>query len=261
MTVLISAHKAGSRETGQVENTRAALRAACTTATEYLEFDVQRLAGGDLVLFHNSHVEIGGRRIAVAELSLATFVEHLGEPLAYQDALQILHDADVKAHLDLKFAGVAGGRAEQIPEVQAVAMAVNTLGVGNVAVTTLEDSSVKAIRAWSATAHPELLVGLSLGRSIQGLNPWQAAKLKLSELFPGRRFRSCGANLVVVDHRLARLTVARWARRHQLPVLVWTVDKPKDVRRWLSRTDVWMITTNYPAAALLVRQQLSPSAR
>ena len=259
MTVLISAHRGGARENGATENTVGALEAACRTSVDFIEFDVQRCVDGTLVLAHDDTVQELGCRRRIDDMTFGDFERATGAALTYGAALAVIRDAGKKAHIDLKFAGsdMVGGER---PEVSAAMTAVELLGAGNCIVTTLEDSSVKAIRAWSAVSHPELLVGLSLGQSVRGLNLWEMAKLKLSELFPGRRYRACNANLVVVDYRLARLTVARWARRNRLPMLIWTVDGAKEVRRWLRRRDVWILTTNYPARALAERSQFGSQA-
>jgi glycerophosphoryl diester phosphodiesterase len=50
---------------------------------------------------------------------------------------------------------------------------------------------------------------------------------------------------------MARLS--RWTARIGVPLLVWTVDSPRLQRRLLHDHRVWMITTNWPARAIALR--------
>ena len=110
--------------------------------------------------------------------------------------------------------------------------------------------------ACTARECPQLLVGLSLGRSTSSLGPVRRLQIRVSELFPHRRLRACDANLVVANWILARLTVARYARRHDVPLLVWTVDGANELRRWIEGRDrAWLVTSNHPLLAAAVRER------
>ena len=92
------------------------------------------------------------------------------------------------------------------------------LGAGYLLVTTNEDKAVRAVRDWADAEGHELLVGLSLGRSVRGL-PWsKQVRVRVSELLPRLRYQESRANLVVAKHILARLGVAAFARRRHLPL-------------------------------------------
>jgi glycerophosphoryl diester phosphodiesterase len=176
-----------------------------------------------------------------------------------------------KAHIDLKFTSPAALYAEpgSTYEVAAVRAALAVLPANDLVVTTLEDQSVRAIRDWAdaelagaelAGAElageelADLLVGLSLGRDVRGRSRLEQLRVRSSEAFPTRRMRESRANLVVVERTLARLIVLRWAQRHQLPVLVWTVDDASDLRRLLRDRRVWLVATNFPSRALALRR-------
>jgi len=81
----------------------------------------------------------------------------------------------------------------------------------------------------------------------------EKAKTRLREIFPARRFKSCHANLVVTNKSLARLTLARFAHKRKLPLLVWTVDKDQELGFWLNNSDAWLVTTSFPKRALEIR--------
>jgi len=251
---LVSAHRGGVGEARERENTREALEAACGTACEYVEFDVQRLADGTLVLFHCDVLNVAGEAVPLGGIDLPTFREWAGHFLLYEDALRILRGRK-KAHIDLKFVSPRD-LAGTVWEIEATRRAIEIMGVDDIIVTTLEDESVRLTRAWARSEHPTLLIGLSLGRSAAGMGLGETARLRWREAFPGRRMRACDANLVVANKRLAKLTLGRYARRNRLPLLVWTVDEAKDLRYWLQPNRAWLVTTNRPADALEIRRSV-----
>jgi len=124
-------------------------------------------------------------------------------------------------------------------------------------VTTGDDRAVRAVRDWGEAQGLDLVVGLSLGRSVKRLSWLRRIDIRRSELFPHPRIRRSGANLVVAHHTLARLGVAAYARRRQLPLLVWTVDSEESLRYWLRPGRAWLVTTNHPGRALEMRSRLS----
>ena len=84
-----------------------------------------------------------------------------------------------------------------------------------------------------------------------------AVRARIGELYPTRRWRTSGANVLVAHHVLARVRLLRWARRRDVRVLVWTADAPRVVAAALRDPRVWMLTTNRPVAALAERARLA----
>ncbi|MGB0099380.1 MAG: glycerophosphodiester phosphodiesterase [Nocardioides sp.] len=206
--------------------TRSAIEHAIALEADYVEFDVQRCSDGSLVLHHDP--------IDVAPADAVPYVE----------ALDLLAGR-ARAHLDLKFQG---------GEVAAVAAAVERLGTDRLLVTTLDDDSVRRVRDWADAEGHELLVGLSLGRGLKDIPVLHAIRVRFSELWPGLRYRRSRANVVVAHHWLARIRVRRFARRHRLPLLVWTVDTPRSLAYWIRPGRAWLVTTNEPSLALDLRR-------
>jgi glycerophosphoryl diester phosphodiesterase len=256
---LLSAHRGGPGPDASRENTLEAMVEAATLACEYVEFDVQRCRGGIHVLYHDDFVLDGRQRLPIASLTFDQFQKYADIWLLLDDALRIFRDRK-KVHLDLKFLSDPedGGREGHGHEVALVEHVIEVMGAENVIVTTLEDDSVRAVRGWSRSRYPGLLVGLSLGRDVTGRGLLGGLLVRLSEAFPGRRLRRCDANLVVCEKTLARFRIAGWARRHGMPLLVWTVDRPGELRRWMRDPRIWLITTNYPRRALRLRDDLYP---
>lgn len=258
-TAMISAHRCGAGQRIDLENTRTALSCALDLDVEFIEFDVQRCADGICVLCHDDVILIGDELRPLASTPFVAFAAHANQYLCYDEVLTALAKAGKRAHIDLKFTSPLEAYAdpETTYEVQAVRQAVEIMGASQIIVTSLDDRSVRAVRDWARKTGVDLLVGLSIGRSLTGLTPLRAARQVLSEVFPARRYRRADANLVVAQWRLARLSSARFARRRRLPLLVWTVDDPAELRYWLKPGRAWLVTTNEPSRALHLREVLT----
>ena len=212
-------------------NTRARLDHALALGAAFVEFDLRR-EDGAVVVAHDPG-EVG-------DLDLDAVLESLA--------------GRAGAHLDLKLSS-PGHRLE----VDAVARTVAALGAERVVVTTGRDAVIRAVRDWADTEGVDLRIGLSLGGSVSHL-PWRRRLARRrSELRPAARMAACGADVAVAHWAIAALGVGRWARRHGVPLLVWTVDSPRGLRRWTAPGRAWMLTTNRPEAALaLVRGDVLP---
>ncbi|MBI2245546.1 MAG: glycerophosphodiester phosphodiesterase [Nocardioides sp.] len=101
--------------------THAAIEAAIALGADYVEFDVQRIADGSLVLLHD----------LVDDPPAGT--------LRYDEALALLAGR-ARAHLDLKLRG---------GEIPIVTEAIARLGTDRLLVTTHHDEAVRALRAWA----------------------------------------------------------------------------------------------------------------
>jgi glycerophosphoryl diester phosphodiesterase len=252
--VLISAHRFGAGPDRDLENSLDALERSLRLGVDYVEFDVQRCNDGAFVVAHDSWVAVGDHHLPVASLTPPQLEVLAGTVVHYEDVLARIKGRS-KAHLDLKFTSpdAAYDHPATTYEVAAVRLALDVLGADFLLVTTGEDRAVRAVRDWADEHGHELLVGLSLGRSVRGM-PWpQKVRVRLSELLPRLRYRESRANLVVAKHTLARLGVAAFARRRRLPLLVWTVDSEESLRYWLRPGRAWLVTTNQPGLALEVR--------
>lgn len=242
---LISAHRFGAGRRVDLEHARATLEEALAVGVELVEMDVRRTRDGLLVLGHDADLVVDGEAHPIRQLTGDRWRALHPAGLTYAEALALLGD-HVIAHVDMKISGAAA-------QVEALGAALAVLPPGRVVVTTGSEQAALAMRDWSGVRGIDLMVGLSLGSTVAGLPLREQLAIRRSELFPGRRYARSQANLVVANHWLARISVARFARRRRLPLLVWTVDGRRNLTHWLRRTDVWAVTTNEPALAARIR--------
>jgi glycerophosphoryl diester phosphodiesterase len=248
---LISAHRC---------ETLADFENALATGADYVEFDVHVTHDRTFVLYHDEAVPFTDGNRAMGSLSWDDLSGEHDGVLRLHEALELIRGR-AKAHVDFKFVSPPELYAdpEQSLEVVATKVVIETMGVDNCIITTLEDASVEVVRRWSSGPYPDLLVGLSLGRNLDGTSSVDRARIRRSELYPERRISASRANLVVADKWLARLRLASWAQRNGLPLLVWTVDTESDLRYWLNDARAWLVTTNRPALAVRLRASDAPT--
>src|SRR6185312_11333225 len=108
-----------------------------------------------------------------------------------EEVLDIVTPSAVGLHVDVKEVGA---------EPQLVEALLKRLSVDRF-VMTGEDASIKRIKA----QFPHVRAGLTLGWDTSGATPMQTARMRLSELFPNRRVKACGADFIAANWQLARL--------------------------------------------------------
>jgi glycerophosphoryl diester phosphodiesterase len=234
--VLVSAH-AGDRAP-----TLETYRNAVATGADYVELDIRRTADGELVSFHDALAPGGEPLSAVGYARLCDLAGYRVPTVA--DVLATI-EGRAMGHLDLKDAG---------GEDEVVRLALDVLGPGQFVITTLEDSSVAAIRSRFPSAD-DVPVALSLGRDLAGASRARWLRTRLSELRPLPRLRACGADWVAAEHRLARAGVWRQCRREHVKVMVWTVNSEREMRYWLSGHRADVLITDRPTVAVGLRDQ------
>lgn len=238
MSVAISAHRGGPGAGGG-HSTWATYEAAVTSGAEYAEFDIRRTQDGVYIAHHDAHLPTPDARRhprgpAIADLTYAEVREFLGFEVPRIDELMKFLGGKLKGHLDVKEPGY---------EAEIVDMALAAFGPDDFVATGIEDAAIPAVKA----AHPEVTVGLSLGRNrVPALN----------ELFPIARIRACGADWVAVRHDIARMNALRACARHGIGVMVWTVDEPALMDLFLADPRVDVLISNLPAEAVARRRNL-----
>jgi|SRR5450755_448910 len=229
----ISAHQGGSEQAHP--GTYAAYEQSAATGAEYVEFDIRRTANRALVVFHDDRA--GPSRRLVSQLRYGELCHAVGYEVPLVEDVMRLLAGRVAGHLDLKETGY---------ETEVIELALDTFGPANFVATTLEDSSIVAIRR----SFPEVRTALSLGRDLREVRRARRIAVRASELSPLSRIRSCGADWVAVHYHLARLGVLRACRRNGIGVMVWTVDSDRLISSFLADQRVEVVITNRPGRAV-----------
>lgn len=259
--VLISAHRGGYAELTAagatdrtLENSVAGITHAADIGADYIEFDVRRTRDGVWVISHDPEIGATGEQLTIRKTPWAELHARVPDLLLLSDFLTALGPTGVGAHVDMKFATPQGERdAGRLWEIDLLEILVSFLDPGRIIMTTGNGAASSAMRDWIADRDLEILVGLSIGASLRGLPRREAAKSLLGQLFPRQRFEAAHADAVAAHYALAMVRLTRWTARIGVPLLVWTVDRPRIQRRLLRDHRVWMVTTNFPARAIALR--------
>ncbi|POM24855.1 Glycerophosphoryl diester phosphodiesterase family protein [Actinomadura rubteroloni] len=205
------------------------LHDAVASGAEYVEIDVRRAGDGSLVVHHDPVV--GG--LPLRRLSRERIEEVAARPVpAVADAMEIIARG-ARGHLDLKEPGV---------EQETVGLAMEIFGPGRFVVTTRDAAVLRRVK----NEFPDASTALSVGR---GMLERGAA----GDLAPLRAIRTSGADMVALNHRLARVGVLRQCARAGYPVMLWTVNAERLIRRFLRDPRVAVLVTDRPRTALALR--------
>ncbi|MWA04034.1 glycerophosphodiester phosphodiesterase [Actinomadura sp. LD22] len=207
------------------------LREAVGSGAEYVEIDIRRTGDGRLVVHHDR--EVGG--LPLARLSYRRAKELSPRPLPLvEEAMEIIASSGAQGHLDLKERGC---------EHETVALAIDAFGPGRFVVTTGEVSSLAEIKK----AFPRTRTALSVGRNL-----WEPGVAR--DFAPLGQIRRAGADMVALNHRLARVGVLRQCGRAGIPAMIWTVNAEPLMRRFLGDPRVAVLVTDHPTTALGMRE-------
>lgn len=259
--VLISVHGRGTGKHGRGLVTAAALGRALEAPGEYVEVDVRVTRDGVLVLCHDPHLVVGGRRYPVADHTWAELRKLQPELTAYADALHAVAATGKSLHLDLKSPPGAVGAAIRAAE------AAEDVLPGRVLVTSDQDDLVAALAGWRSGADARLRLALTVGGRRPGRTGWRRGWDQGAQFFPARRWDHrrwehlrwghAGADALAVHWFAAWTLVGRWAARRGVPLVVWTVDRPAMLRHFLRPGRAWMVVTNRPGLAARLRGDLT----
>ncbi|WP_217920003.1 glycerophosphodiester phosphodiesterase [Actinomadura sp. BRA 177] len=215
----------------------AGLGEAAASGAEYVEIDIRRTGDGRLVVHHDP--DVAGFRIG--RLSYARIQDLATRPVPLvADAMDIIAGR-AKGHLDLKERGC---------EHETVALAMEAFGRDGFVVTTREVSSLFEIKK----SFPGVRTALSVGRNL-----WERGAAH--DFAPLRLVHRAGADMVALNHRLARVGVLRQCGRAGIPAMIWTVNAETVMRRFLGDPRVAVLVTDHPGTALKLRDDRGGSDR
>jgi glycerophosphoryl diester phosphodiesterase len=234
---MISAHRGGSDlDITANDDTYLHFKRAIESDAELVEFDARKTKDGVFVCHHDEAIEGLGD---VADMDSSALQGY--ESIIPVDALLKMAAGKTICHIDLKSTG---------DEIALVDSAIDILGPEGFVITSLEAGSVARIRR----ERPEVQAVLTLGRGSKGMRLADVLRVRAHELIPFKAIRECHATGIAVEWRLATPPLLRYARRHGLTAMVWTVNKDWQLRHFLRNDAVDIVITDRPAAAMAIRR-------
>lgn len=201
---------------------------------EAIELDVRQTADGVLVVAHDPMV--GGCAITLS--AHAALVAGVPSLCTFAEALDVIPPA---CFLDVEL---------KVPGIEAEVLF--DLGLKRdpsaFVITSFHDETVAGVKALD----PSVRAGLILGEG----RPREGVGARLSEFFPARRMRRCGADLVAPSHKVLSCGFLRRMQRLGYPVYVWTVNEPGLMKRMLRHPGVSGVITDRPLEVMALRVAL-----
>ncbi len=207
------------------ENSLAAFEHAVALSVDMIEFDVRRTGDGKLVVHHDANLD----GVAIASLTGAELARAGTRAPPFLEAVLELAKGRINVDLEIKGPGY----------VDVVVDHLMRFGSEHCLVTSFLDDVVLSVK----TLAPELATGLLIGFS-----PPRVAM---------RRLAASRADYLVPHFRFADAGLLRQAEAAGRSCLLWTVNDPRALARYLLDPRVAGIISDRPAVALGLRSELA----
>jgi glycerophosphoryl diester phosphodiesterase len=229
---LVVAHRGASAEA--TDNSLEAFERAIRVGSDLIEFDVRRTRDGELVAFHDETV--GGQPVG----QLTREEIHARTGINPPSLIAVLDLTKGRVGLDVELKEI--GYTDRVLEALSDGFEPDQL-----VITSFIDSVVSEAKRLM----PQVKAGLLVGRG----RPEHLLRTRLSELFPARRAKACGADFIAMHYRLADLGALSRAHGAGFPAYIWTVNDDERLRRYLGDPRVHAVITDVPARALELRNK------
>lgn len=232
---VVIAHRGASHYHHQ--NTLGAFEAAVDMQSEMIEFDVRRTYDNVLVVHHDPDID-GDSISGMFHEEASKKASNCGYELAtLSQALEYCMD---KVSLDIELKE-AGYEEEVLTEI------MDVIGPEQFVITSAHDAVIRKAR--------DLHADLKTGLIISGHPRWQL----LNNLYPERRARKAGADLLVVSKELLKVGFLSTTKNLDLPVWIYTINDRKELWKMITDDRVAGIFSDRPDVALFLRDLYSVS--
>lgn len=240
MSNWIIAHR-GSRLKAP-ENTLKAFETAIQDGADMIELDVRMTRDQVLIIRHDADLD-GSLLRTLTWSEVQSLSEKLGSPIpTFSETLDFCR-GKILLDIELKEAGY---------ESQIIALLNKKFSPQDCILTSFQPKILSQIR----TIDPKWKIGLLLGDIGQG-NILQQVRQAIKNLFPSKIVESLNPDYLVPHLWMMHAGFTRWNRTLQIPLLIWTVNKPKSVQSLLKKHAIAGIITDNPTMALQARARFS----
>jgi glycerophosphoryl diester phosphodiesterase len=209
------------------ENTLEAFEAAIALGVDMIELDVRRTRDGQLVVFHDARVKtVPTSSLRYDELR----TKHAkARPPLLADVLNLTKDR-IALNLEIKETGY----------VEDTIAMLRPFGLERCLVSSFLDDVVRSAKAFAPNLRTGLLVGTGFRKALT------------------TRLPSTNADCLVLHRRLADAAALSKAAAAGVPCVIWTVNGPRALDRYLGHAAVEGVITDRPARALDRRAHVAP---
>jgi glycerophosphoryl diester phosphodiesterase len=221
------------------ENTIESFEKAIALGADMIEFDVRRTKDNIFVAHHDESIQ--SKRIQESTYEKISDMARK-QGFSIPTIEEVLKSTRGKIRLDVELK--EGGYEREI-----VVLLSKYFKEDQYVITSFNDSSLKTIK----DDYPEIKVGLLLGKL-------KASFLtRMLEFFPTETYKKAKADFLVAHWKLLRWGFLERARRNHQPVIVWTVNDEKMMRRFFKDNRVYAMITDKPDLAVSLKKHLATS--
>jgi glycerophosphoryl diester phosphodiesterase len=225
---LVIAHRGAwgpAAPSAPAENTLEAFEAAIALGADMIELDVRCTRDGELVVFHDARVKTVPTSSLRYEALKAKGTK--ARPPRLADVLTLTKDR-IALNLEIKETGY----------IEPTIALLRSFGVERCLVSSFLDGVVREAKAIAPELRTGLLVGAGFRRALT------------------TRLPATNADCLVLHRRLADATALSKAAAAGVPCVIWTVNGPRALDRYLGHPAVEGVVTDRPALALERRAHL-----
>lgn len=227
-------------------NTVEAFLRAVAEGAEMVEMDIRRTRDGVLVVHHDADVD-GFRIKGHLYEDLAAKANACGQVLPTLEHVLEALEGRVQLDVELKEGGY---------EREVVAMILKRFTPNEFVMTSFLDQAVLSVKRQFPTVKAGLILGVSPINREFNWGGVRGVAQRISEFCPWRRISACGADFIAVNWKNLFLGLLKSAHKRHVPVFVWTIDKPTQIRKLLETRMVSGIVSNRPDLVFAERKAL-----
>lgn len=230
---VVQAHRGASGY--EYQNTIKAFDKAIEMNSDAIELDIRKTKDGQIVVFHDpTFLDKHINDYQYLELNEAAKQNNFEVPLLI-DVLKI-YKGRILLDIEIKEEGY---------EEEILKMILSVLSYNEFNIRSFSEKTIRTIKELDKNVYAILLIGVQF--------PKYGFFSRIAELFPRAKVRRSKCDAVSPNYQLIRLWYVQRMHLLKKPVLAWTVNDEKVMKRMFHKAKVDGVVTNYPDVAIRVR--------